>query len=69
MVVEFKYYLPASYKPNGEYNLYIQKQSGINNEKYEFSAFGNKLKTQDAKGKETQIFVLDNDYKLNVSSK
>jgi hypothetical protein len=68
-IVEFKYYLPASYKPNGEYNLYIQKQSGVNNEKYEFSAFGNKLKTQDAKGKETQIFVLDNDYKLNVSSK
>ena len=67
--VEYKYYLPSTYKPNNEYNLYIQKQSGVNVENYQFNVFGNKMTTLDKNGKESNIFKIDTDYKLNVSSK
>ena len=55
--VEFKYYLPGSYVKNKQYNLYIQKQSGVNEEKYNFNVFGT-----------TSIKLIDTDYNLNVTS-
>ncbi len=55
--VEFKYYLPGSYVKNKQYNLYIQKQSGVNEEKYNFNIFG----TSSTK-------LIDTDYNLNVTS-
>jgi len=56
--VEFKYFLPNNFLGNNEYNLYVQKQSGVNTETYEFNVFGNKV-----------IREVDTDYKLNISSK
>lgn len=54
--VEIKYYLPSSYAKNKQYNLYIQKQSGIRQEKYNFDIFGTKSSK-----------VIDTDFNLNVS--
>jgi len=56
--IEFKYYIPNNLMGNGEYNLYVQKQSGVNSEKYNFNVYGNKFSKD-----------IDSDYKLNVSSK
>lgn len=55
--VEFKYYLPMSYIKNNQYNLYIQKQPGTSNEKYNFDLFGNKSNK-----------VIDTDFTLNVAT-
>jgi hypothetical protein len=56
--IEFKYYIPNNLLGNNEYNLYVQKQSGVNVEKYDFNVFGNAISKS-----------IDTDYKLNVSSK
>ena len=56
--IEFKYYIPNNLLGNNEYNLYVQKQSGVNVEKYDFNVFGNSITKS-----------IDTDYKLNVSSK
>jgi len=55
--VEIKYYLPVSYVKNKQYNLYIQKQSGVRQEKYNFDIFGTK-----------STKVIDTDFNLNVQS-
>jgi len=55
--VEFKYYIPNNLLGDNQYNLYVQKQSGVNAEKYDFNIFGNKVTKS-----------IDTDYKLNVSS-
>ena len=55
--VEFKYYIPSNLVAKGQYNLYVQKQSGVNAEKYDFNIFGTKLNKS-----------IDTDYKLNISS-
>jgi hypothetical protein len=55
--IEFKYYIPSNLVNKGQYNLYVQKQSGVNDESYDFNIFGTKLNKS-----------IDTDYKLNISS-
>jgi formylglycine-generating enzyme required for sulfatase activity len=54
--IEIKYYIPEKLITNGEYNLYVQKQSGTRPEKHSFDIMGEKS---------TEL-KLDSDYKLNV---
>jgi hypothetical protein len=55
--IEYKYYIPNNLLGDGVYNLYVQKQSGIMTEKYDFDIFGNQYTK-----------LIDTDYKLNISS-
>jgi hypothetical protein len=55
--VTFTYSVPNSVIKNNQYNLYIQKQSGVNNEVYMIDTFGTKITES-----------IDKDYKLSVSS-
>lgn len=54
--IEVKYYIPDSLVKNGEYKLYIQKQSGLGPEVYNFDIMGQKSVQS----------KLDTDYQLNV---
>ena len=54
--VEIKYYIPDSLIKNGEYTLYVQKQSGTKAEKYNFDIMGQKSVNAN----------FDSDYTLSV---
>lgn len=55
--ITFTYSVPNSVVTNNQYNLYIQKQSGVNSENYEIDTFGTKINES-----------IDKDYKLTVNS-
>jgi hypothetical protein len=63
--ISVKYYIPDNLIKNGEYSLYIQKQSGQSAEKYEFDVMGKKQEFE-VKGKKTNFLMIDTDYTLNV---
>ncbi len=63
--IVIKYYIPDSLIKNGEYSLYIQKQSGQSSEKYEFDIMGKKQEFE-VKGKKNNYLMVDTDYTLNV---
>ena len=55
--VTFTYSVPNFVVENNQYNLYIQKQSGINDENYNMSIFGNQFNED-----------IDKDFTLSVST-
>lgn len=63
--IEVKYYLPDGLIKDGNYSLYIQKQSGQSPEKYEFTINGQK-KEFDIDGVTNSYLMIDTDYTLNT---